>query len=110
MAKNYLQEGDILNYTNGGGSTIASGAVVLIGKRIGVAIADIAPSATGSLAMEGVWSIAKLGTDNVSQGDILYWDAANSRLTATASGNTQAGFAAAAAGSGATTVAIKINQ
>jgi predicted RecA/RadA family phage recombinase len=107
MAKNYVQDGDVLNYT--AAAAIASGAVVLIGTRIGIALGDIAIGAVGTLAVTGVWQIAKLSTDVVAQGADLYWDAANSRLTTTASGNTKAGFAAAASGNGVTVVSIKIN-
>lgn len=108
MAKNYIQEGDVLDYA-AGGAAIASGAVVLTGKRIGIALQDIAANAAGTLSVTGVWSIAKLGTDVIGVGDLLYWDAANSRLTATAGGNTLAGYATAPAGNGVTTVSIKIN-
>ena len=50
-----------------------------------------------------------LSTDSVAQGDLLYWDAANSRLTKTDTSNTLAGYAAAAAGAAVTTVDISIN-
>ena len=109
MAKNYVQEGDVIDYANASGSTITSGTPVLIGARLGVALADIANGATGSVQVEGVFTIAKLGTDNVAAGALLYWDNTNKRLTTTASGNTLSGFAVAAAGSGVTTVNIKIN-
>lgn len=108
MAKNYIQEGDVLDYT-AGGAAIAAGAIALMGKRIGVVLADIAANETGAVSVTGVWSIAKLATDVVAQGDLLYWDAANSRLTTTDVGNTLAGYAAAAAGNGVATVSIKIN-
>ena len=109
MAKNYVQEGDVIDYANASGSTITSGTPVLIGARLGVALADIANGATGSVQVEGVFTIAKLGTDNVAAGALLYCDNTNKRLTATASGNTLAGFAVAAAGSGVASVNIKIN-
>lgn len=109
MAKNYVQEGDVIDYANASGSTITSGTVVLIGARIGVALADIANGSTGSVQVEDVFTVAKLSTDNMTAGALLYWDNTNKRLTTTASGNTLAGFAVAAAGSGATTVNIKIN-
>jgi predicted RecA/RadA family phage recombinase len=107
MAKNYIQEGNVLSYT--ATAAIASGAVVVIGKRIAIALADIAVGEAGAITAEGVFAVAKLGTDVVGQGDLLYWDAANSRLTTTAAGNTAAGFAAAPAGAGVGTVNIKIN-
>lgn len=107
MAKNYIQEGNVLSYT--ATAAVASGAVVVIGKRIAIALADIAVGETGSITAEGVFAVAKLGTDVVGLGDLLYWDAANNRLTTTAAGNTAAGFAAAPAGAGVGTVNIKIN-
>lgn len=109
MAKNFILSGDVLDYTNGGSTAIASGAPVLIGKRLGIALVDIPASATGSVRMRGVFTVAKLSTDNVAQGDLLYWDATNSRLTKTSTDNTLAGYAAAAAGAAVTTVAISIN-
>ncbi|MGK5069207.1 DUF2190 family protein [Janthinobacterium sp. RT4P48] len=107
MAKNYIQEGNVLSYT--ATAAVASGAVVVIGKRIAIALADIAVGETGAITIEGVFKVAKLGTDVVGQGDLLYWDAANSRLTATAAGNALAGFAADPAGAAVGTVNIKIN-
>jgi len=109
MAKNYVQEGDVIDYVNASGSTITSGTAVLIGARLGVALADIANGATGSVQVEGVFTVPKLGTDVVAAGALLYWDNTNKRLTTTASSNTLSGFAVAAAGSGVTTVNIKIN-
>ncbi len=107
MTSKYVQPGEVIDYT--AGANIASGQVVLMGVRIGVALAAIANGATGSVQVSGVFTIAKLSTDVVSQGAALYWDNTNSRLTTTASGNTLAGYATAAAGNGATTVNIKIN-
>jgi predicted RecA/RadA family phage recombinase len=108
MSKNYIQEGDVLDYATGG-AAVASGAVVLMGKRIGVVLRDIPANSTGSASVTGVWSIAKLSTDVIAQGDLVYWDAGNSRLTSTAGGNTLAGYAAYAAGNGVTTLNTKIN-
>jgi len=105
--KNFVQIGDVLDYTPG--SAVASGAVVVMGVRIGIAVADIAANATGAVRVKGVVELAKLGTDTPAQGALLYWDAANSRLTTTASGNTLAGYAAKAAGNGATTVWLHLN-
>lgn len=108
MAKNYVQEGDVLDYTTGG-AAVLSGAVVAMGKRVGIALADIPANSTGSVSVTGVYTVAKLATDVVNQGDLLYWDAANSRLTVTPGALNVAGFAAAPAGNGVATVRIKIN-
>lgn len=97
-----------MDYT--AGATITSGSGVLVGKRLGIATTDMVNGTKGSLAMEGVFNLPKLSTDVVAQGDLLYWDDTNKRLTTTATANTQAGFAFAAAGNGVTTVDIKINE
>ena len=107
--KNYIYEGETLEFANSSGSTITSGSGVLVGTKVGVAATDIANSTTGILDMEGVYEVNKLSTDVVAQGAALYWDDTNKRLTVTASGNTYAGYAQAAAGNGATTVLIKLN-
>jgi predicted RecA/RadA family phage recombinase len=108
MARNYVGEGDVLDYTTGGAAAL-SGAVVAMSKRIGIVLGDIPANSTGSVGVTGVWTVAKLATDVVNQGDLLYWDAANSRLTVTAGALQVAGYAAAAADNGAATVRIKIN-
>lgn len=107
MTTKFVQPGEVIDYT--AGANIASGQVVLMGARIGVALKSIANGETGPMQVTGVFNIAKLSTDNMAQGALLYWDNTNSRLTTTASGNTLAGFAAAAAGVSTTSVNIKIN-
>ncbi len=107
MTTKFVQPGEVIDYT--AGANIASGQVVLMGARIGVALKAIANGETGPMQVTGVFNIAKLSTDNMAQGELLYWDNTNSRLTTTASGNTLAGFAAAAAAASTTSVNIKIN-
>lgn len=107
MTTKFVQPGEVIDYT--AGSALTSGTVVLIGVRIGVLLANIASGAIGAAQVTGVFELAKLSTDVVAQGALLYWDNTNSRLTTTATGNTLAGYAFAAAASGATTVKIKIN-
>lgn len=106
--KNLIQAGEFMDYT--AGVNISSGAVVLVGVKVGIATTDIANGAKGSLAMDGVYSVAKLGTDVVAQGAALYWDNINSRMTVTATANTLAGYAVEAAGNGITTVKVRINR
>ncbi len=83
MAKNFIHEGDVLNYT--AGANIASGQFVLIGAIGGVAIGAIANGATGAVRVKGVFSVPK-ASGAVTQGAKLYWDATNSVLTTTAPG------------------------
>lgn len=105
--KNFVQIGDVLDYT--AGSAVAAGAVVVMGVRVGIAVNAIAAGDTGPVRVKGVVELAKLGTDTPAQGALLYWDNTNSRLTTTASGNTLAGYAARAAGNGTTTVWLHLN-
>jgi predicted RecA/RadA family phage recombinase len=99
--------GDVIDYV--AGSAITSGQVVLIGVRVGVALAAIASGATGAVRVLGIFTIAKLSTDVVTVGAALYWDNTNFRMTLTSAGNTLAGYATAAAGNGVTTVEVSIN-
>ncbi|WP_314436970.1 DUF2190 family protein [Massilia timonae] len=109
MAKNYVSEGDVLDFTNTTGAAIASGSVVTIGKRVGIALADIPVGGTGTASVTGVWAVPRLTTDDTAQGELLYWDPVNARVTETAGSLNLAGYAAAPAGAGALTVRIKIN-
>lgn len=90
-------------------AAVAAGGVAVIGARIGIAINDVAANVEGVFSLEGVYTLAKLSTDVVTRGAVLYWDAGNSRLTLTASTHVVAGFAHSAAGSGVSTVDVKIN-
>lgn len=105
--KNFIQPGRVLNYTPG--SAVAVGAVVVIGKRIGIASADIAANATGALEVQGVWALPLAGSITAGIGDLAYWDATNKNITTTSSSNTLAGYFAAPAASGDATAQIKIN-
>jgi predicted RecA/RadA family phage recombinase len=100
MAKTYIQDGDVINYQNGTGSAIASGATVKIGSLIGIALVDIANGATGAVMLEGVFKVTKATGAAWVQGDQLYWDATNSNFTKTATSNTPAGHAFEPAASG----------
>ena len=107
MTTKYVMSGDVIDYT--AASAVSSGQILLVGARIGVALTSIAVGATGAVRMQGIFTIAKLSTDAMTQGALLYWDNTNSRLTTTSTGNTLAGFCATAAGAGTTTVEISIN-
>jgi predicted RecA/RadA family phage recombinase len=107
MAKNYIQPGEVLDVTLG--ATITSGSGLLVSKRVGVALADGVSGDTIAVQVKGVFNLPKLSTDVVAQGDLLYWDNTNKRLTTTSTSNTLAGYATAAASGTATTVNIALN-
>lgn len=105
--KNAVQMGSVIAHTPT--AARASGAMTVIGKRVGIAVNDVAANVEGMFSVEGVYNYAKLSTDVVTQGALLYFDAGNNRLTLTASTHEVAGYAFAAAGNGVTTVDVKLN-
>jgi len=107
MTNKFSQPGDVLDHAPG--SAVANGRMVVIGARVGIAQAAIAAGVKGPLAVAGVFSYAKLSTDNIGQGALVYYDATNDRLTTSDSGNTLAGYAAEPAAATTTTVFVKLN-
>ena len=104
--RNFIQTGDVLDHKPV--AAVASGAVVVIGKRVGVAVADIAANDIGPVRVKGVVELACVSTA-LAQGDLLYWDATNARLTGTATDNTLAGYAASASANGVSTIWLHLN-
>lgn len=101
---NKQQTGVILNHT--AAAPVASGGVVVIGARIGVAITDIPTGQTGAILTEGVVTLPK-AAGALAQGADVYWN--GTAITATPTDNTAAGFAAESAAADATSVAVKLN-
>lgn len=108
MAK-FIQEGEALDYTPG--SALAAGDVVAIGSvGVGIAQTAIAANVKGSVVVDGVVEFPKAtgaGT-NLALGAKVYWDATNSVVTATSSGNTLAGYVVAAAATTDAVVRVKL--
>lgn len=109
MADNYIKAGASLSYTNGTGSAIAAGDLVKVGVRVGVALVDIAASASGEVAMDGVYEVDKEASLAVTQGDLLYLDATSGELDKTATSQTLAGYAVESEATSTTTVKVKLN-
>jgi len=104
--KNFVQEGEVMDYV--AGADIASGDVVdFPGIGIGVAAKDIANGATGPVAMCGVFKLPK-AVGAISQGVRVYWN--GTAITTTASTNTLAGYAFKAALSGDAYAYVKLVQ
>lgn len=78
MATNYVQAGDVIQYT--AGADISSGDVVKMGNTLGVALQDIANGATGSVAIRGVFTVPKVTAAVIAQGDSLTWDVSVSKF------------------------------
>lgn len=112
MATNYLQAGDVIDYT--AGADISSGDVVAIGNLIGVAITDIANGESGAVRVDGVFELPKVSAAVIGAGETVNWDASASAFddnaATPAAGDLTGGCVAVeAAGNGDTTVKVKIN-
>jgi len=107
---NQIDSGATIEYTNGTGSTISGGALVVIGKMVGVAVVDIIDGATGILVIKGKFNLTKkTAGDDITQGAVLVYD---SGVEMASAGSTLdaiiVGRAAKAAGTAATTVDVTL--
>lgn len=93
-------------YTNSTGSDIIAGQAVVNGGLFGFAAATIPIGGVGWIETFGVWKADCANTETASLGDIAYWDASNSKVTATASTNLAIGRFVKAVTSGQTTCEI----
>ncbi len=113
MASNFKQPGDIIPWVNGSGAAKVSGQVVRVGNVLGVCLVDIANGATGSVALEGVFSVPKVSAAVIAQGENVLWDAsagafdAKSATPATGDVGGPPAVAFESAGNGVTSMLIK---
>jgi len=99
--------GNYMDYTPG--SAVAVGDVVVLGSIVAVAPRPIAANELGSVAVEGVFDVAKAtgaGT-TIAQGDKVYWYPTGSHVV-TGSTGTAMGFATEAATADDTSVKVKL--
>lgn len=110
MATSLLKSGPVVPWTNGTGSAVVSGAVVIVGTMCaGIASVDIANGATGSVQTEGVFSLDKNTSDALTQGAPVWWDAsAGECINAVALNAIFLGFAEVAAGASDTTCQVRL--
>lgn len=104
--KNFIAKGEVLTVT-AGVSGIDSGSVVVAGGLVGVATISGAEGDMVSVALDGVYELAKANV-LVAQGAKVYYDSTNKNITNVAAGNTFAGFAFEGALQAATTILVKL--
>ena len=106
--KNYIQPGETITVT--APTDVASGALVVVGALIGVAAGDAASGADVEICTSGVFELPKVLTDDVSVGNLLYYDSATANLTKTAGAGSKplVGAAVQAAGNGVAMVRCKL--
>lgn len=111
MAKNKVQEGDVIDFTAPFGNVLA-GMLLTNDRMIGVALHD-QPTAGQPVqcAMTGVWEVAKASAAVAyTKGVLVYANASGQASeTAAAGAHKLAGAAIAAAGVGVTTVLVRLN-
>ena len=107
---NYIQKGDIVDYTNNGSAVIAYGDVIVGEDRVFVAAEEIAVGATGGVHAEGVFEFKTSDETAIAYGQKLYFDATNKVATATSTNNVAIGYAvqAIAASTGSKNVLVKL--
>ena len=77
--KNYVQKGENITVTATAAAT--SGQGVLVGNLFGIAAGDAAIGESLDLVTEGVFNMAKVSTDELAVGDLIYWDDTNTLAT-----------------------------
>ncbi len=107
--KNYVQSGNNITVAAPVGG-VTSGQLVVIGSLIGVASTTQPAGSPVEVITSGVFELPAKPTDEVSVGDLLYWDATNGYLTKTAGTGSKplVGAAVAAKAASATTVRCKL--
>lgn len=105
----YVSAGDVVDYTPS--AAVAAGEVIVQGNLVGIAKVAIAANTLGSLAVEGIFTVAKAAVE-ITVGALLYWDESANAFTTTddTGANKFAGQATTAAASGDATVQIRMSQ
>lgn len=105
--KNYVQEGNSLDFVAGAGG-VKAGVTVKTGVFIHIPATDAAEGETYSGWVEGVYDlVAQTGTA-WARGDLLYWDDTAKVWTKTAGTNAKGGAAAAPKASGDAVGRVKL--
>jgi predicted RecA/RadA family phage recombinase len=104
--KNYIQKGDVITIV--AAAAIESGDAVVVGAKVGVAVADAGIGESVAVALEGVYELPKKAADTIDQGQAVYWDADPGEITETSTDHILAGYAWVAAGAATTTVQVRL--
>ncbi len=80
MAKNFVSCGDTIVITAAG--AIASGAAVLWGALLVVALADIPDTERGAASKVDIWDLPKDTSTAFAEGEVLAWSAADGQFIA----------------------------
>jgi predicted RecA/RadA family phage recombinase len=106
MAKNFVQDGNIVDLTNGTGAAVSSGQPFAVGSLVVVAQRDLAAGERGPCALEGVWELPKAASTVFAEGDKAFLSSSGNLNTTDT--NPLAGYVVRSAGSGAAFVRVKL--
>lgn len=106
MAKNFIQNGDTLDFV--AAKAVKSGDVVVLNDLVAIAVTDIDKNATGTGIVGGVWRVKAKQADEIKQGAVLYWSETDG-ATLTAGSNKRLGIAWTESGTSSVEVDVKIN-
>lgn len=107
--QNFRQIGHTVDFTAAADTT--SGQGVLWGALFGVAATDVKSGERGALNVTGVFDLPKAPSQAWTDGQKVYWDDTNKRVTTAVTGNTLIGVAIEAVGGTAaeTTGRVRLN-
>ena len=104
--KNYVQEGKSLTVT--APAAVTSGQYVTVGAIRGVAAYDAAQGEPVEVATEGVFTLPKVAADEITAGDLLYWNGAACTKTAGTGSKPLVGVAVKPAAANSASVQVKL--
>ncbi len=110
MKATFVHDGGSIDYTPS--ADVAVGDVVVQGELVGVAHRAIPANTLGSLAVTGVFDVAKATSAGtaITAGANCYWDATNKVATTTATGNKLIGKCVRAAVDADAIVRVRLSQ
>jgi predicted RecA/RadA family phage recombinase len=106
--KNYLQNGHVIRVTTPAGG-IASGEGLIVGHIFGIAAYSAAEGDPLELATTGAFRLPKASAAVLTVGARVAWDNTAKQVTTPAAGRFPIGVAVEAAGSGATSIAVRLD-
>lgn len=98
--KNYIKPGRVITLIAAPYARLA-GEGVQMGKMFGVCVSDIGNGLSGEIETEGVFALAKAGSQAWTQGAAIYWDNTAKVCTTVVSTNLLIGHANGVVGAGA---------
>lgn len=110
MAQNYINSGDVFEYTVPSATTIVSGQPVFIGSILGVALGAGTAGQLIQVKTSGVFTLPKAtGTGSaIAQGARAFWDNTAKKVTGVATDNTHIGYGYVASANNADLAQIKL--